>query len=381
MVVSGEHMARMLHDYATFIIFPVALFCISGGIFIALSNYSTPKRNLILLLAGIVLTNFLGVIGASLLLIRPFLRTNKYRLAPFHIVLFIFIIGNAGGALTPIGEAPLFMGYIVGVPFFWSLQNLWAPWLAVNGILLAVFYVFDRRNFARMDEPTQTLAVEKPEKLVVSGLHNIPILAVVIAAVFIQRPLYLREGILLVMAAASYLTTNRRIHENNQFSFKPMRETAVIFFGIFITMTPALEWIEANAAALKLNSPGHYFWASSIVSPFLDNAPTYISFLAAALGTFGMHITTRTEIGAFIAQHGRFLVAISLCLGIFRRGNAHRDSQFHGTFDYRARLRTSARFWQYITHYSLPILLPVCAGVVVVRVKIVKIKPSLSNNY
>jgi len=359
---SVDRMAHALHDYACFIIFPTALFCVSGGIYISLSNFSTPTRNIILLVIGIVLTNFLGVTGTSLLLIRPFLRTNKYRLRAFHIILFIFIIGNTGGMLTPIGEAPLFMGYIKGVPFFWSLVHLWQPWIAINSVLLGLFYILDVRAYNRLDNEARAKVEVKPEKLAVAGLHNLIFLAVVIAAVFIQQPIFLREAILLAMAAASYFTTSKTIHRNNQFSFRPMKEVAILFFGIFITMAPALQWIEMNAATMNLHSPGQYFWITGVASSILDNAPAYISFLAAALGTYGMHINDAGNIAAFIAQHGQYLTAISLGAVIFGAATPIGNSS---NFMILALVEHDGasvpNFGRYIAKYALPILLPVLA--------------------
>jgi len=355
-------MGHALQDYAAFIIFPIALFSISGGIYVSLSNHSTPVRNLLLLIAGALLTNLFGTTGASLLLIRPYLRTNKYRLSPFHLVFFIFIISNAGGTLTPIGQAPLFMGYIKGVPFFWSVEKLWLPWLMVNCILLLLFYIFDTRNYAHVRKSTQNVAERHHEKLTMAGLHNLAFLAITIAALFIDSPRFLREAIWLAAAAGSYFSTKKEIHTKNQFNFIPMKEVAIIFFGIFITMAPALEWLETNAATMNLQTPGHYFWITGVISSFLDNAPTYLSFLAAAMGSFGMHINDTANVTAMLQQHPQFVIAISLGAVFFGAttyiGNA---PNFFVKSIAEHNNAPLPNFGKYIAYYAVPILLPIFA--------------------
>jgi Na+/H+ antiporter NhaD/arsenite permease-like protein len=282
---------RTSYEYMSFISLIGSLFVVSGGIHVHIRGKSTPIGNVALLATGGVIANILGTTGASMLMIRPFLRMNKYRVKGYHVVFFIFLVSNIGGALTPIGDPPLFLGFLKGVPFFWLISRVSAIWLLTVGMVLLVFYIIDRINYRKESTKIQREAaeVDEPE---VSGLHNIVFLLIIIAAVFIESPapLMLREVIMWSAAIASFLTTKKEIHEKNDFTFLPLKEVAVLFAGIFATMIPALDWMELHAASIGIVTPGQYFWGSGMLSSVLDNAPTYLNFLTAAFGLHGAHV-------------------------------------------------------------------------------------------
>jgi len=272
------------HEYISFIALIGSLFVVSGGIHIGVKGESRPGENVIFLLIGAVIANLFGTTGASMLLIRPWIRMNKYRITAYHIVFFIFIVSNMGGCLTPIGDPPLFLGYLKGIPFWWVLEHCWPMWLVGNGILLAIFYVIDRRNYQRAPRPVRETLAEPPDVFRFNGLHNIIFLGMILGAVFINEPVFIREIIMVLAAVGSYFTTNRQIHESNHFNFHPIIEVAVLFFGIFSTMMPALDWLKIHAGELGTPTPAFYFWATGSLSSFLDNAPTYLTFLSSVFG-------------------------------------------------------------------------------------------------
>ena len=275
-----------LYEYISFIALIGSLYVISGGIHIRLKGRSRPVTNVLLLGAGALAANLVGTTGASMILIRPFLRVNNYRIKPYHVIFFIFIVCNIGGALTPIGDPPLFVGYLEGIPFFWPIVKLWHIWIFALVILLAVFYVVDLREFREMNKAQQEYAIEEGEQGEVVGLHNLFFLLAVMIAVFVTHPIFLREAIMLVAAAGSYFTTRSDVHKKNDFDFNPIKEVAILFAGIFITMVPALEWIGTHAEVFGLNRPGEFYWTTGALSSVLDNTPTYLNFLSAAIGRF-----------------------------------------------------------------------------------------------
>jgi Na+/H+ antiporter NhaD/arsenite permease-like protein len=283
---SPTRLVHTLVEYVSFIMLIGSLFVVAGGIHIRIRGKSEPLSNVFLLAIGAVLSNIVGTTGASMILIRPYLRANKYRIKPFHVVFFIFAVSNMGGALTPIGDPPLFLGYLKGVPFFWVLQELWEYWLIGMTLLLAVFYVIDRRSFAALPEGVQREVDEHPEEGNVEGAQNIFFLALILVAVFITDPPFVREALMAAAAAGSYFTTKKTIHRKNDFNFMPIKEVAILFVGIFATMIPALDWLEANATVLGIQTAGQFYWATGILSSFLDNAPTYLNFLSAQIGLF-----------------------------------------------------------------------------------------------
>ena len=281
---------RVAHDYFSFMALIGSLFVVSGGIHIRVKGEATPRVNAAFLLIGAVLANVLGTTGASMLLIRPWIRMNKYRITAHHIIFFIFIVSNVGGCLTPIGDPPLFLGYLQGIPFWWVAEHCLPMWaIGVSG-LLATFYVVDRINYSRA--PREVREEESArEQWRFEGLSNLFFLAVILLAVFVDHPAFLREMLMIAAAAGSFYTTKKPVHEANHFTFHPIREVAVLFIGIFATMMPALDWLSINAGALLGGKPtaGFFYWGSGGLSSVLDNAPTYLSFLSAVFGSFVDH--------------------------------------------------------------------------------------------
>jgi Na+/H+ antiporter NhaD/arsenite permease-like protein len=269
-------------DYASFVILLAALFVISGGIVVRGDVRATPFVNSAFLFIGAVLANFIGTTGASMLLIRPLLQTNRERHRTFHIpVFFIFLVSNIGGCLTPLGDPPLFMGLIKGVPFFWTLR-LFPIWSFMVGTVLLVFFVFDSYQYER--ETTKDLIRDR-ERIVplhLKGALNFVWIGGVIGAMFLPFPL--REAGLVLMGGLSLATTKKPLRKENRFSYGPIVEVAVLFAGIFVTMVPALLILNARAGELGMTKPWQFFWATGGLSSFLDNTPTYLAFFALAQG-------------------------------------------------------------------------------------------------
>ena len=281
-------LAHTGHEYVSFIALVGSLYVVSGGIHIGVKGGATPFKNAVFLFVGAIIANLLGTTGAAMLLIRPWIRMNQYRVTAHHIVFFIFIVANVGGCLTPIGDPPLFLGYLQGVPFWWVLEHCWPMWSVGIGLLLAMFYVVDKISFTRApvvlrEKETAT------ETWRFAGLSNLFFLAVILGAVFISRPEFLREILMLLAAVGSYFTTKKAVHAANKFNFHPIEEVAILFAGIFATMMPALDWLNQNAAQLlgQHPAPGIFFWGTGVLSSALDNAPTYLGFLSALFGVAG----------------------------------------------------------------------------------------------
>lgn len=287
----------LLDEYIPFIVLLFALFTISGGIVVRGDLRATPLVNTSILAIGGVIASVIGTTGASMVLIRLLLRTNSERKRVVHtFVFFIFIVSNAGGMLLPTGDPPLFLGYLRGVPFFWTL-NLWVEWAVALGILLFVYFIWDCRAFAR----ETTIAVVRDhrdrEPLRLAGLLNcvwllliVGICATVAHGLAVpgtdwRPPQFLREGLLLVITGLAWWTTAPALRRQNQFAFTPIGEVAALFIGIFITMQAPIELLHVLAprfADQGFVHPWQYFWATGMLSSFLDNAPTYVIFLETA---------------------------------------------------------------------------------------------------
>jgi Na+/H+ antiporter NhaD/arsenite permease-like protein len=300
----------------------------------------------------------LGTVGASLLLIRPWLRCNRLRLSAHHVIFFIFIVCNVGGCLTAFGNPPLFLGCLMGVPHGWVAEHCWPMWLCGVGFLLTVFYFVDDRNFRRAPAPSQ------PEgRWGVDGLWNLPFLGVILGAVFVSRPPFLSEGLMFACAAASYFTTTRAVHEANQVDFHPIIEVAVLFVGIFATMMPALDWLQTNSrTTLGTNpSPSLFYWSSGVLSSLLDNAPTYLSFLGALFGTQGQELGHPVEMARLLdrAPVGRCLEALSVAAVFFGGctyiGNG--PNFMVKAIAERQQVRLPG-FLGYIIKWTIPVMLP-----------------------
>jgi Na+/H+ antiporter NhaD/arsenite permease-like protein len=299
---------HMAYDYTSFIALIGSLFVVSGGIHINVKGEATPLANVVFLFIGAIAANVLGTTGAAMLLIRPWIRMNRYRVTAYHIAFFIFIVANVGGCLTPIGDPPLFLGYLQGVPFWWIAKNCWPMWAAGVGILLAMFYIVDRINFARAPREVRERETAL-ETWRFDGLPNLFFLAVILGAVFVTRPIFAREALMAAAAIGSWFTTPKSVHVANHFNFHPTREVAVLFAGIFATMMPALDWLNLNAHWLLGDqpAPGIFFWGTGILSSTLDNAPTYLGFLGALFGATGAR-----SIGELLNQHPLGLLAVSV---------------------------------------------------------------------
>ena len=337
----------IVDDYLTFIILLFGLFCVSGNITLEGDLAGSPRINVGLLLIGTMLSSWIGTTGASMLMVRPIIKMNAWRKRRSHImVFFIFLISNIGGCLTPIGDPPLLMGFMRGVPFFWSLHLF--PVLLFNVvILLTIFYFLDRRAYRKDIAEGLKPDISKPGTEVhILGLHNLIFLAMIVAAVILSGtlpgmaafqdaegtvrgihlfgevtltyPALIEVVIILVAAFLSFKTTSVEIRRKNHFTWGAIQEVAVLFVGIFITMQPALMILKANGASLGLNKPFEMFWVTGCLSSFLDNTPTYLVFLTTA-GALGFTEGMPTILGTVPVA---MLEAIS-CGAVFMGANTY----------------------------------------------------------
>jgi len=333
-----ELLLDSVREYVAFIALLGALFVISGGVYLRGAFASSPAVNTAFLAAGALLASVIGTTGASALLIRPMLRANEHRPRSRHIVVFfIFIVSNAGGLLTPLGDPPLYLGFLRGVPFTWTLQ-LAAPWAVVNGVLLAVFAVLDRR-ISRREATLRRTEVRRgtgdaavPEPLRIEGALNLVWLLGVVATVFAvgtygrhwlagdTARAAVQVAAMVALAMLSLALTPRRIHEANRFSLAPIQEVAAVFAAIFVTMVPALAYLAARGASLGITQPWQFFWASGALSSVLDNAPTYLTFASLATGVAGGpgSVLSVNDLGA-LAVHpvGHQLLTAVSCGSVF----------------------------------------------------------------
>jgi Na+/H+ antiporter NhaD/arsenite permease-like protein len=362
----GAMLGRTLHEYFSFICLIGSLFVVAGGIHLKVKGEATPLDNVVFLAVGAVAANVIGTTGASMVLIRPWIRMNKIRISAYHIVFFIFIVSNCGGALTPIGDPPLFLGYLRGVPFFWLIDHVMPQWLATIAAILAAFYVFDLRSFRRTPRAIQT-KIKEQDTWRFEGDINALFLVIVIGAVFLPEVFYLREFVMLNAAVASYALTPRVVHEENHFTFGPIKEVAWLFLGIFLTMMPALNYLDQHGREFGLTRPTQYYFASGGLSSVLDNAPTYLNFLELAEATLvdvkPTGIATQAEgagVQLLLAHHPHFVIAISLGAVFFGAmtyiGNGPNFMVKSIAEGAGVKVPT---FFGYLFKYSLPILLPI----------------------
>ena len=271
-----------MKDYSSFLLLLTALFIISGGIVLKGDLKATPEVNTLFLLVGAVLANFIGTTGASMLLIRPLLQTNSERRHTIHVpIFFIFLVSNIGGLLTPLGDPPLFMGLIKGVPFFWTLR-LFPMWAVMVGGVLLMFYLFDSAQYRKEECRDLIRDRRRVVPLHMTGTINFLWIAGVIAGMFLPFPR--REGVFILMSVMSLLTTKRQCRTDNKFNYNPILEVAILFAGIFVTMVPALLILNTRAAELGIAKPWQFFWATGSLSSFLDNTPTYLAFFSMGQG-------------------------------------------------------------------------------------------------
>lgn len=313
-------------DYWPFLLLLFALYAVAGGIVVHGSLAGTPKVNMVIMMLGTMLASVIGTTGAAMLLIRPLLRANSWRVRKVHTpIFFIFLVCNIGGCLTPVGDPPLFMGFLRGIPFFWTTTHLLPEFLFNAIILLIIYFIVETRAYkkdlAEGDQPELD-----GEKLRVEGLHNIIFIAMILAGVVLSGvlsksamfldaagavkgitlytmpgedalvytyPNLIRDIILLIAAFLSLKTTSKESRAYNNFNWGAIEEVAKLFFGIFITMIPALALLATHGPQLGLDTPAKLFWATGLLSGFLDNTPTYLVFLttACSLGTTGITTT------------------------------------------------------------------------------------------
>ena len=356
-------------EYVSFIALIGSLFVVSGGIHLRVKGEATPFENVCFLLLGGVVANVIGTTGASMVLIRPWIRMNKVRVSAYHIVFFIFIVSNCGGALTPIGDPPLFLGYLRGVPFFWLVSHVAGQWALVMGALLAAFWAYDRSGFRKAPRGIQ-VEIQEPDTFKVEGKINLVLLLVVIGAVFIPGTIpLLREVVMLAAAFVSYRFTPKRLHEANAFSFGPIKEVSFLFAGIFLTMMPALGYIAEHGREFGVEKPMQYYLASGSLSAVLDNAPTYATFFElaqvaaqakspAAFPAGGSPVAKMTE--ALLAVTPEFIIAVSLGAVFFGAmtyiGNGPNFMVKSIADSVGVRMPS---FFGYILRFSLPVLLPI----------------------
>jgi Na+/H+ antiporter NhaD/arsenite permease-like protein len=271
------------HEYVSFLALLASLFAITGGIRLTGDLRATPLVNAGFLAAGTLLASLLGTTGASMLLIRPLLESNRQRTRVTHtVVFFIFLVSNVGGLLTPLGDPPLFLGYLQGVPFTWTLR-LWPQWLVASALLLAAYVAIDTALCRK--EPATALrrdAARRAPMRLEGALNLVWLGAVVLAVAFLAAPW--REVTMLAVTGASFRFTDHAVRARNGFTAYPIVEVAVLFLGIFVTMIPALELLRTHGASLGVREPWQFFWATGLLSSLLDNAPTYLVFLALAQG-------------------------------------------------------------------------------------------------
>jgi len=286
--------AAVIADYVPFIVLLFSLYTISGGINLRGDIPAHPITNTLFLAIGAALASFIGTTGASMLLIRPLLQINSQRQHVRHtVIFFIFLVSNIGGCLLPIGDPPLFLGYLRGVPFLWTL-SLWKEWLFCSIILLIVYFVWD--TIAYRKEVPKDIAADKTTRvpLQMRGYVNfLWLLGVILCVGFMVPgktlpgtgftiPSHLREAMMFVLCGLSWLTTSKSIRQDNSFNFTAIAEVACLFIGIFICMSVPLEILKAKGGELGLTQPWHFFWASGTLSSFLDNAPTYAVYFETA---------------------------------------------------------------------------------------------------
>ena len=383
-VYKGVALHEILHiilaDYVPFIILLWSLYTVSGGILLRGTLRGTPIVNVCILLIGTLLASWMGTTGAAMLLIRPFLRANSHRKnRTFMVVFFIFLVANVGGSLTPLGDPPLFLGFLHGVSFFWTF-NLLPHMLFVAGILLVLYFCLDM-YFYRKENIKPAAGEESKEPLRLVGIHNFLFLGGIVGAVLMSGILdlgdvntfgvhraiqdWLRDSLLIVMGVLSLVTTPVAIREDNDFSWFPIVEVAYLFIGIFITMIPCLLILKAGSHGklafliTAVKQPAHYFWVTGGLSSFLDNAPTYLTFFNTALGSFYSGMPESQAVPLLMSESTIYLLAISAGAVFFGAcsyiGNApnfmvRSISEEAGT--------PMPSFFGYILKYSLVFLVP-----------------------
>lgn len=369
-------------DYVPFILLIGTLFTIGGGILIRGTLRGSPTVNVAIIGIGTVLASWIGTTGAAVLLIRPLLRANRDRRHVAHtVVFFIFLVANIGGALTPLGDPPLFLGFLHGVPFFWTL-SLWREVLLVALLTLAVYVALDSHYWRREGPVVRAPRPGPREPLRIEGWHNFIFLAGVLAAVIVSGVWHagtvsvlgvhqevqnlLRDACLLLMAAGSWLTTARQTREENEYAWGPIREVAILFAAIFATIIPPLLMLRAGEhgalapVVRAVQMPAGFFWVTGGLSSFLDNAPTYLTFLATALGRLFPGVPGREAVLRLIAEQGAYLQAIATG-AVFMGANTYIGNA--PNFMVKSIAEEAGvempSFFGYIARFTLPFLVPI----------------------
>ncbi|MBW1646720.1 MAG: sodium:proton antiporter [Deltaproteobacteria bacterium] len=336
LVYRGNALYEIVHillaDYLPFIILLWSLYTVSGGILLSGRLSGTPLVNTLMLVIGTALASWMGTTGAAMLLIRPFLRANHHRKQrTFMVVFFIFLVANIGGALTPLGDPPLFLGFLHGVSFFWTFQIM-PHMLLAAGLLLVTYFLLDS-YFYRREKPADPSAGEGQAALRIEGIHNFLFLAGIVAAVLfsgvaklgvidffgVHRGVqdYFRDLLLIIMGLLSMVTTPIETRERNEFTWFPIIEVGLLFIGIFITMIPCLLILKAGSQGAlaflmdTVRKPCHYFWITGLLSSFLDNAPTYLTFFNTAIGSFAAGLPEPEAVAIMMGDKAAYLKAIS----------------------------------------------------------------------
>lgn len=394
-VYQGQAIDAILHiyvaDYIPFIILLGALYTISGGIVVRGTLKGSPKVNTAILLIGVIIASWIGTTGAAMVLIRPLIRANAWRVHKTHLVVFfIFLVANIGGSLTPLGDPPLFLGFLHGVPFFWTF-NLFPMYAMVSAMLLVGFFLLDTYFYKK--EPPEALErlsqqeAEETVPLSIVGLHNFAFLGGVIGFVLFSGMAKLgdihvtdhlhvpiqnlvRDIALVLLTLAAYRVTKPELREENEFTWFPIKEVAYLFAGIFMTIIPALEILKAgeNGALAWLvegvNNDVRYFWVTGLLSSFLDNAPTYLTFFNTALGSLGASGSEAEQVAAMIAATNGSITEqtlIAIAAGaVFMGANTYIGNA--PNFMVKSIAEESGvkmpSFFGYIFRWSLPILVP-----------------------
>lgn len=386
-VARHEILHIILIDYIPFIILLWGLFTISGGIVVKGSLQGTPLVNSVLLLIGTFLASWVGTTGASMVMIRPVLRANQGRVRKAHVIcFFIFLVSNIGGALTPLGDPPLFLGFLHNVPFFWVTRSILPHILVASAIVLLVFYALDTYFYHR-EETIHAITDEEKVPLRIEGLHNLLLLAGVVAIILVSGYWHpgelsvlgvnvayqniLRDGVILILGLISLKTTTNSLRVENDFSWGPILEVAKLFAGIFIAIIPALAILKAGSTGAlaglvnSVQSPASFFWASGSLSSFLDNAPTYLTFFNMALGKVGLteaQVPGALAAGAVTANPVfiQYLQAISAG-AVFMGANSYIGNA--PNFMVKSIAEEAGvnmpSFFGYMFKYSIPVLIPV----------------------
>ncbi len=373
------HMAII--DYIPFIILLASLFTIGGGIYIGGTLGGAPLTNLGIMVIGTLLASWIGTTGAAMLLIRPLLRANRERRHKVHtVVFFIFLVANVGGCLTPLGDPPLFLGFLHGVPFFWTL-TLWKEMLLVAAVLLSAYFALDTYYWRKEDGSVRGGGGVR-EPLRIEGWHNLFFLAGVLTGVIGSGLLHLgevtilgvqqhvqnllRDALLVSMLALSWITTPKTTRQANEFTWEPIREVAILFAGIFATIIPPLAMLRAGESGelafviRAVHDPASFFWATGLLSSFLDNAPTYLTFLSTSLGRLWPGLPEKAAILQLIEYNNAYLQAIS-CGAVFMGANTYIGNAPNfmvKSIAEEAGVKMPS-FFGYILRYTLPFLIPV----------------------